>query len=979
MTGLALLRNANTRVGLVALAALAALFPTLALAEGGTETVAPNAAGDIAYAAMPAEIAPGFLETSEFMIGTVAVGVIFVESNGAIDPDEQDWTDAQRSHALSQIRMALDAWETQEPKAHLSFVTQVKSVAISYEPIKRSTSSQDQALWIGEAMKGLGYPEDASLYRNWQDPYVGAVYEYANALRRQEKTDWAFVVFAVNDARDADGKFSDGNFAYARLGGPYMVVTYRNDGWTPARMNKVVAHEMGHVFYATDQYDGKTERSGYYNTVDIDGTRNSLMNGDDTFNLTEDTRLQIGWRDSDGDGILDPVDTTPVLSLEAKYGASPIDQTTLTYRGVAQDKPLANQNSQGTGKPVTINRVTGVRYRLDGGAWRDAAAGDGAFNSVAEDFTFTLNGVSTGAHLVEVTTANSVNNGPSDPARDTILVTHIVVDQAQAQATYANVGSQQPVRLHMVWAHDASPVRSGTVTVDGTSYTIQNDGWVTALVSSMKAGVFRPQVTAALSGAVRRFSLLAPMPAIGWDRIRAASVKVSDSYVGVGTSVTVWVKAETEDSKKALGVNDKLFVGGRQAVWDGEAKAFRVDLTEDVVTTRTLSLTSALASATGITAVDPSPLAGIIWDRVSVTETFPSRQHTDVGATESIFVRAVLEQSGLPLGPGDAVSVNGQAATWDAGAQAFRLAYTGRAVGRVAFTATHARQATEDVAALAAAPETAVVWDQVQVTLVPAQARVDVGTPATVQVAAVYAYDGTPLEGDVTLGGPLQRDVVGWGEVTAVSVRDLRHGLAAFSSNVARIAWDRLEVTLTPVLPRVEVGGQAVITAVGRYASDGAPADVEITLDSPLSQVAIGPWTFRAAQAHDLTTGLTAFTSNSATVIFDRIEATHEAGTVLPGRARLSGTLRYASDGASVEGAKVWSESGEGETSTGAYAVAGTAWLPWTELTVTVQAPGFQAVTSTVRSVHYGNAAIATGIVLGLTAVGLVLWRRRGG
>ena len=35
---------------------------------------------------------PGLHETSEYMIGSVAVSVIFMESDGSIDPSSEDWT-----------------------------------------------------------------------------------------------------------------------------------------------------------------------------------------------------------------------------------------------------------------------------------------------------------------------------------------------------------------------------------------------------------------------------------------------------------------------------------------------------------------------------------------------------------------------------------------------------------------------------------------------------------------------------------------------------------------------------------------------------------------------------------------------------------------------------------------------------------------------------------------------------------------------
>ncbi len=85
--------------------------------------------------------------------------------------------------------------------------------------------------------------------------YLEKVYAYKNDLRNQYQTDWAFTIFVVDSSADLDGKFADGKyFAYAYLGGPFMVMTYDNNGWGIEDMDRVTAHETGHIFMAGDQY-----------------------------------------------------------------------------------------------------------------------------------------------------------------------------------------------------------------------------------------------------------------------------------------------------------------------------------------------------------------------------------------------------------------------------------------------------------------------------------------------------------------------------------------------------------------------------------------------------------------------------------------------------------------------------------------------------------------------------------------------------
>lgn len=49
-------------------------------------------------------------------------------------------------------------------------------------------------------------------------------------------------------------KYQLAHFAYARLGGPRLVMHFDNDGWGPDQIDRVFAHETGHIFNAPDEY-----------------------------------------------------------------------------------------------------------------------------------------------------------------------------------------------------------------------------------------------------------------------------------------------------------------------------------------------------------------------------------------------------------------------------------------------------------------------------------------------------------------------------------------------------------------------------------------------------------------------------------------------------------------------------------------------------------------------------------------------------
>lgn len=355
-------------------------------------------------------ITPGYYETSEYLIGSVAVGIIFLESNGTSDPQTENWALSEESRVVSEIQQGLNWWSGQNPSANVSFTFELNyRVPTSYEPINHQQS--DQYLWISDAMTYLGYPGGS---------YFTQVRDYVNALRNSTGTNWAFAMFIVDSSNDPDGKFADGQyFAYAYLGGPFLVMTYDNNGWGIGNMDRVTAHEIGHIFYATDEYNGKKEHSGYLNVTDVDGS-GALMDNSNWW-LSTGTHGQIGWNDTDSDGILNIVDTFPNTTL-IPYIPDPTDNATLMYAGSVTEVPYPNNNPYGTGRDITINTITSVQFRIDYDAWINANVTDGLFDEAVEDFTFTTSSLSWGTHTIETRGVNSVGNAETSYSSDTVTI-----------------------------------------------------------------------------------------------------------------------------------------------------------------------------------------------------------------------------------------------------------------------------------------------------------------------------------------------------------------------------------------------------------------------------------------------------------------------------------------------------------------------------------------------------------------------------
>jgi len=325
-------------------------------------------------------------DTSLYMIGDVSVSVILPESIGG----SEDWTALEISEVHAEIMNGLDWWSFNNPDADLTFVYDWNDqVSTINEPIE----SNHIDYWIIQSMESLGYP--------FTGAYLDSIYDFVNYQKSLKNTDWGFTIFVVDSSNDVDGKFADGYFAFSILngdgGGPYLVMTYDNNNYGINSMDAVLAHETGHMFGATDQYGACSceDDVGYLNYQNqncINGcviSEDSIMKtvtGPFANNLIDQyAKGQIGWVDSDVDGILDIVDFEPIV--------------TSTFAGKTGDyfNILGDASSDVYSSPnpyysnVSINKISNVEYNLDGGAWIDSLAIDGLFDEFNEQYDVTHN------------------------------------------------------------------------------------------------------------------------------------------------------------------------------------------------------------------------------------------------------------------------------------------------------------------------------------------------------------------------------------------------------------------------------------------------------------------------------------------------------------------------------------------------------------------------------------------------------------
>lgn len=319
-------------------------------------------------------------DTGEFMLGRIAVTPVFLESDGSIDPSTEDWSPAQVNQVFSNIQTGLNWWTqllaTKSSVHTLEWVIDRTYVdnqpPISYEPINRNSNAY--SLWVSEFLTDVGFASSPDLETN--------IRAFNHSQRQKLDTDWSFTIFVVNSRNDADDSFAiGGSFsrAFAFAGGLFQVVP-------SDRPASTFTHETGHMFWARDEYPGSGnyyQRRGYYNAqntnaVDLNPQvgfvqQPSIMSSDTSLttaynNLVspDSTLAQIGWQDSDGDGIFDVLDVP--LSLEGT-GRMSADGTSYRFVGRAAVQALPNRNSSGPQNNITLNTVDRIEYRINGGAW----------------------------------------------------------------------------------------------------------------------------------------------------------------------------------------------------------------------------------------------------------------------------------------------------------------------------------------------------------------------------------------------------------------------------------------------------------------------------------------------------------------------------------------------------------------------------------------------------------------------------------
>jgi len=363
------------------------------------------------------------IDQSAFALGSMQWNVILVENDGTVGGAET-WSAAEIADIQTEVIQAKTYWEgltaAFHPNARLSINVNFENGGNALSTPVDPTANRSES-WVNDVMGSLNY-NSGSRYTN--------VRNYNQAERVAAGTHWATTIFAIDNTDQGLD-----SYAYAYLGGPYTILTRNPAGWQPQNFSFVLAHEMGHIFNAWDEYPQSGARNtwtgGYLNGVNgnasLDGSGdpvtppqpNALMLNNGNFGSgvahppSPFSSVVFGHRDTDLDNIPDILDTFPTLT-GSDAGSNPVAGD-FVFSGSISVNDIANLNPNEIGfsnsqNDMTINTIGSAYYVLDAGTPVAFTPGDGIHDDYTEALGFSLLGLSGGAHTIDVYGLNSVDN-----------------------------------------------------------------------------------------------------------------------------------------------------------------------------------------------------------------------------------------------------------------------------------------------------------------------------------------------------------------------------------------------------------------------------------------------------------------------------------------------------------------------------------------------------------------------------------------
>jgi len=344
---------------------------------------------------------------------------------------------------------------------------------------------------------------------------------------------------------------------------------------------------------------------------------------------------------------------------------------------------------------------------------------------------------------VEVLSVNSVNNTDETVLFDEFTLTHVIVDESYSSNSRVDIGTSQEIGFHAIWAHDRSPISSGYIYINGSSYRIDSNGWVNIHVSSEFVGKQNWIVEAVSLSGISSFTVDVSFPSIIWDRIEISNIFVNDSRIDAGSFIELGYEIRYD-------YDDELFNDKKGNVngftWDGIRNLWKKTIVSSSVvesTTFDEEFISINDSTHSLTVKEDVTGIEVITDKIRIFESGSYFDRIEVDKQNTIYFSMIYDYDSTPVVDG-IVLINDENAEYDNTKRQWEMAVTQVEVGKWDYTVSSVYDNEHGISLIDdSLPTVEIIFDKIILDY-----QTGVNTPGGIQFSfhINYQYDDTPIE-----------------------------------------------------------------------------------------------------------------------------------------------------------------------------------------------------------------------------------------
>lgn len=492
------------------------------------------------------------------------------------------------------------------------------------------------------------------------------------------------------------------------------------------------------------------------------------------------------------------------------------------------------------------------------------------------------------------------NAGNISPPSETgeFISDQIKITDGDVNVKRANVDSIQLVWFKAVYDYDGTEFNGekGILFVNNTAATWDNGNKRWELrISKSTVGRYSYVVSSVqeFQFDLRTINDVAGSQSLVFDRIDIELGGVSDPRIDVGKSTTVFfvLKYEYDSSFVSDGT---IYINDTKATYDVALNRWEVLTSHTYVGDWIYSITGVTGNAHNITAInDVCGPQKAIWDSIIVAEKGVEDSRINYNSVGRVYFKLRSEYDNEPI-TSSSLTINNTSASWNNTGQYWYISYNLPSVGRRNFVVDSVNWDAFGITALdggVASNSTYIIWDKLVVSYAGSyKKRINVNSYGKPMFSVRSEYDGSPIvSGTLTINGEHAEynstghywyvlylsTSVGLNKFYVDSIRWDTYNITALNSgmtaNTTSIIWDRINVTLSILDDRINIGDNASIGFTGVYEYDGTPWLGRIVLNDTTVKYLAGRWRFTVSSVEDRNYGLDAFYGNTITCIWDRV------------------------------------------------------------------------------------------------------------